>query len=161
VIFYNQPSYGRVVWLNPPPRQAVFVLRTGERLRGLVVREWDPQAPTDKEEVIVLSESAEERRQNLLRLVNEFGARRASLGRGSPGVAARGVVVPLFVFRTAFEDRTLRRELEGYQEYAQRSRTAWRRGCGRQVHVPRRLWALRSPGKRSSPSGPGFPKKGA
>ena len=54
--FYNQPSYGRVVWLNPPPRQAVFVLRTGETLRGLVVQEWDPQAPTDKEEVMVLSE---------------------------------------------------------------------------------------------------------
>jgi protein-S-isoprenylcysteine O-methyltransferase Ste14 len=32
------------------------------------------------------------------------------------------VVVPPFVFRTAFEDRTLRRELEGYEDYAQRTR---------------------------------------
>ncbi len=69
--------------------------------------------------------------------------------------------MPLFVFRTAFEDRTLRRELEGYEEYAQRTRYRLVPGCGRQVHVPKRLWALRSPGKRPSPSGPGFPKKGA
>jgi len=33
-----------------------------------------------------------------------------------------GLVALLFVVRTALEDRTLRRELEGYSDYAQRTR---------------------------------------
>ena len=36
--------------------------------------------------------------------------------------APAGFAVLLFVFRTALEDRTLRRELPGYEEYAQRTR---------------------------------------
>jgi len=36
--------------------------------------------------------------------------------------APAGFAVLLFVFRTAFEDRTLRQELPGYEEYAQRTR---------------------------------------
>ena len=33
-----------------------------------------------------------------------------------------GLVALLFVVRTHFEDHTLRRELEGYEQYAQRTR---------------------------------------
>jgi protein-S-isoprenylcysteine O-methyltransferase Ste14 len=33
-----------------------------------------------------------------------------------------GIVVCLFVVRTALEDRTLQEELEGYKDYAQRVR---------------------------------------
>ena len=36
--------------------------------------------------------------------------------------APAGFAVALFVFRTALEDRTLRRELPGYEEYAQHTR---------------------------------------
>jgi protein-S-isoprenylcysteine O-methyltransferase Ste14 len=33
-----------------------------------------------------------------------------------------GADIVLFIVRTALEDRTLRRELEGYEAYAQRTR---------------------------------------
>jgi protein-S-isoprenylcysteine O-methyltransferase Ste14 len=39
-------------------------------------------------------------------------------------LALTGVIVPLVVWRTALEDRTLQRELEGYREYA--SKTPYR-----------------------------------
>lgn len=45
------------------------------------------------------------------------------LGSVWAGVPA-GVAIVMFVVRTAFEDRTLRNELPGYEEYAQRTR--WR-----------------------------------
>ena len=67
--------------------------------------------------------------------------------------------MPLFLFRTAFEDRTLRRELEGYEEYAQRTRYRLVPGCGRQVDVPKRLWALRSPGEEALPQRARTPEK--
>lgn len=42
---------------------------------------------------------------------------------GSPwAYAPAGFALVLFVLRTALEDRTLRRELAGYEEYAQRTR---------------------------------------
>lgn len=37
-------------------------------------------------------------------------------------LAPTGVLIALFVWRTAMEDRTLRRELAGYEEYAARTR---------------------------------------
>ncbi len=33
-----------------------------------------------------------------------------------------GLMIPIFVFRTAFEDRTLQKDLPGYAEYAKRTR---------------------------------------
>jgi len=36
--------------------------------------------------------------------------------------APAGFAAVLFLFRTGLEDRTLRRELAGYEEYAQRTR---------------------------------------
>jgi protein-S-isoprenylcysteine O-methyltransferase Ste14 len=37
-------------------------------------------------------------------------------------LAVAGVIVLLFIWRTAMEDLTLRRELAGYEEYAARTR---------------------------------------